>query len=176
MQYLVVAYPRLDEADARWVQAIRQQYDPHAAIIAPHFTLVFPTEIEDERRFLLELRQQAAPFAPFTFVIRCALPVKDLLSPSTHIFLVPDEGLSTLVRLHDALYASSLAPVLRLDIPFIPHITVGATGELAVAKAITDAVNLQERAVEGVIDQLSLIRFDGRTVELREQIALAHAS
>jgi 2'-5' RNA ligase len=176
VQYLVVAYPRLDAADARWVQAIRQQYDPHAALIAPHFTLVFPTEIEDERRFLLDLRQQATPFAPFTFVIRCALPVKDLLSPSTHIFLVPDEGLSSLVRLHDALYATSLAPALRLDIPFIPHITVGAIGEPVVAKAIADAVNLQERVVEGVIDQLSLIRFDGRAVELREQIALGHTS
>ena len=67
------------------------------------------------------------------------------------------------------LYVTSLAPALRLDIPFIPHITVGATGEPTVTKAITDAVNLQEGVVEDVIDQLSLIRFDGRAVELCEQ-------
>jgi 2'-5' RNA ligase len=176
VQYLVVAYPRLDEADERWVQAIREQYDPNATIIAPHFTLVFPTQVEDAQGLLRDLCRQAASFAPFSFVIRCALPIKDLLSPSIHIFLVPDEGLSALVRLHDALYASSFAPSLRLDIPFIPHITVGAIGEPAVAKAIADAVNLQDRVVEGVIDQLSLIRFDGQAVELREQIALGHTS
>lgn len=76
------------------------------------------------------------------------------------------------MRLHDALYATTLAPALRLDIPFIPHITVGATDDLSAAKVIVGAVNRQERIVRGVVDQLSVVRFDGRAVELREQIAL----
>lgn len=173
MQYLIVAYPQLRAEDAAWIQAIRAQHDPNAALIAPHFTLVFPTAVEDEQRLRREAREQVAGWASFPFVIRCALPLKDLLSSSTHVFLVPDEGLSQLVRLHDALYATSVAPSLRLDLPFIPHITVGAAREPAAAKALADTVNREGRVVQGVISHLSLVSFDGRAVELREQIRLA---
>lgn len=173
MQYLVVAYPQFTPDDAAWIQSIRAQHDPNAELIAAHVTLVFPTVVADEQRLRQEVRRQVAGHTRFPLVIRCALPVKDMLSPSTHVFLVPDEGLSQVVRLHDALYASALAPSLRLDIPFIPHITVGATHDLAAAKALADAVNQQGRVVQGTISTVSLISFDGRAVELREQLALA---
>jgi 2'-5' RNA ligase len=173
IQYLVVAYPQLSDEDATWIQSIRAQHDPNAALIALHFTLVFPTAVEDEQRLRRDIYQQVAGRAPFPFVIRCALPVQDLLSPSTHVFLVPDEGLSQLVRLHDALYAASLRASLRLDIPFIPHITVGAAREPAAAKALADTLNHEGRVIKGAIGSVSLVSFDGRAVELREQIALA---
>jgi 2'-5' RNA ligase len=173
MQYLVVAYPQLRDEDAAWIQSIRAQHDPNAALIAPHITLVFPTAVEDEQRLRHEVRRQVCGHTAFPVVIRCALPVKDLLSLSTHVFLVPDEGLSRIVRLHDALYATTLAPSLRLDVPFIPHITVGATHDPAAAKALADAVNREGRVVQGTISSVSLVAFDGRVVELCEQVALA---
>jgi hypothetical protein len=42
MPLLVVAYPQLEATDYAWIQTLRQQHAPHYALIAPHFTLVFP--------------------------------------------------------------------------------------------------------------------------------------
>lgn len=42
MAYLVVAYPKLSEADFEWVQAYREKNDPrYFSIVKPHFTIVF---------------------------------------------------------------------------------------------------------------------------------------
>jgi 2'-5' RNA ligase len=173
MNYLAVAYPRLTEEDTAWIQAIRKQYDPNVNLIAPHVTLIFPTAAEHARGLLEDVRQQVPLHAAFPFVIRCALPVRDVLSESTHVFFVPDEGFSSLVRLHDALYARSLAATRRLDIPFIPHITVGATSTPEAAKEIVDLINSQDRSIHGIIDRVSAITFNGQSVELSAEFPLS---
>ena len=50
--------------------------------------------------------------------------IKDVFSSLTHLFLVPNEGCSAFVILHDPLYTGSLTDSLRLDIPFISHLTI----------------------------------------------------
>ncbi|MCS6846165.1 MAG: hypothetical protein RMN52_00450 [Anaerolineae bacterium] len=44
MSLLVLAYPELSNADRECIRAFRERYDPlYYPVVAPHFTLVFPT-------------------------------------------------------------------------------------------------------------------------------------
>jgi 2'-5' RNA ligase len=91
--------------------------------------------------------------------------VNDDSSPNVYVLLVPDEGFSGIVKLHDRLYTGLLADRLRLDIPFIPHVTIGYSTDIHLCKSAVDDLNGQDFEIEGVIDQLELVRIEGSTYE-----------
>ena len=111
--------------------------------------------------------------ASITFALRCALVVKDALSEQTHTFLVPDEGFSDLVRLHDRLYTGLFTDQLRLDIPYIPHITVATSLDPMVCKRLADEINHQQIAISGTIRAIDIVQFANRTVTTLARIPLA---
>jgi 2'-5' RNA ligase len=152
----VVAYPQISQADYAWIQAIRAEHDKQYSLIEPHFTLVFATQ-KPLPELLAHVEEVSRTFAAFRFVMRCAMPVKDFFSPQTHLFLVPDEGFSQIVRLHDYLYSGLLASELRLDVPFIPHVTIGSFSALNQCKQVCDEINQTEFALEGQINALDII-------------------
>jgi len=173
MALLVVAYPQLSAADYAWIQAIRQQYDAHYSLIEPHFTLVFPLNTIDHAAGVAHIAASTRQIGSIRFSIRCAMIVKDAFSPLTHLFLVPDEGYSALVKLHDALYADLLADHLRLDVAFIPHMTIGAHVDPWVCKASADQINRQNICIRGFIRAVDLISHENDTVTTIQRIALA---
>lgn len=173
MALCVVAYPELEAVDQSWVQTFRREFDPQYARIDPHFTLIFPTDGVDAETLETHVRTRVAGISPFRFVLRCALPVKDSFSPQTHLFLVPDEGLSQLARLHSQLYTGSLQAHLRLDIPYLPHITIGAFLSAAECKAAADRLHAQPFAVEGRIERVTLLQVTPAGVATLTQIDLA---
>ncbi|MBX3001733.1 MAG: 2'-5' RNA ligase family protein [Caldilineaceae bacterium] len=176
MTLCVVAYPEVNAAAVAWIQTIRWEFDPQYDSIDPHFTLIFPTDCVDPARLEAHLRAAAEGIAPFRFMLRCALPVKDGFSAQTHLFLVPDEGFSDLVRLHSRLYTGPLKAHLRLDIPYIPHITIGAFLDAAACKAAADNLNAQPFAVEGRIARLCLLDVTPSSVTTRADIELGNRS
>lgn len=162
MALLVVGYPTLEPADYRWIQAFRADHDPQFRIVAPHVTLVFPLDEGLEEELVAHVRQVTKSSPKLSFTLRCATMMPDLSSGSSqaaHVFLTPDEGYSALVKLHDRLYTGPLAPYLRLDIPFVPHITVGQTAERETAHRLAGELNAQELAIAGEIARLTVIRF-----------------
>lgn len=173
MSLLVVAYPELAPSDQAWIQRIRERYDPHFGLIAPHVTLVFPNDRIDVTLLREHVRQLCQQFRAFRFVARTSMIVKDHFSPQTHLFLVPDEGFSQVVRLHDALYRGPLAADLILEVPFIPHITIGAFESITEAKAQADALNRTPFALVCSITTISLIEHIGPTITTVEQFRLA---
>ena len=173
MTLLVVAYPELELADDAWIQTLRRQHDPHYTLIAPHFTIVFPFTSEKRASFIEHVSTHIAQVAALPFVIRCAVIVKDAFSPLTHVLLVPDEGYSALIKLHDTLYVGLLTPALRLDIPFIPHITIGAHTDANLCKRIADQINRQDLCIRGRINMIDIISHDRGTVERLKTIQLA---
>lgn len=173
MALLALSYPSISAASREWMQAIRKEYDPNYAIVAPHFTLVFPTFAFDQQTFCEHLRRQLQGQPPVSFVLRCALVVKDALNEQTHTFLVPDEGFSDIVKLHDRLYCDLLAGELRLDIPFIPHITVASSSDPQVCKRIADEINRQNPLITGSLRVIDIVHFANRRVTTLEQILLA---
>jgi 2'-5' RNA ligase len=172
MPLLVVAYPQLEATDYAWIQTLRQQHDPHYALIAPHFTLVFPVNTLSHEQIVAHTTAVATQTSTIRFVIRCATIVKDAFSQLTQVFLVPEEGYSAIVKLHDALYTQLLTDALRLDIPFIPHITVGGHPDPRVCKALADDINRQHICIKGRIDALDCIAYENNTVTPVRRVAL----
>ena len=157
MALFVLAYPQLATADLNWIQAIRVAHDPHYELVKPHFTLVFGVADVASTLFIDHVKLVAADCFSFQFALRCATIVKDSFSSLTHTFLVPDEGHSELVRLHDRLYTGVLSPTLRLDVPFIPHITIAAKEDAWASKKLVDALNQEQLCMHGRVEQLTIV-------------------
>jgi 2'-5' RNA ligase len=158
MSLVVVAYPQLAQEDAEWIRSIRTQHEQlsHNAL-APHFTLVFPLSTVSESQLASHVKEQLAGCCAIEFVLRSSILVKDDSGDRYFVLLVPDEGFSSIVKLHDKLYTGILAPALRLDIPFIPHITVGYSPDAQACKMLVATLNQEELAIRGEISGLDLI-------------------
>lgn len=162
MALVVLGRPRLKPADAAWITALRDRHGGTLAApeIGAHVTLVFPSDVTDATTATGHLAVVAGDTAPFALAFRCALPVQDPGSGDTYVYLVPDEGFSGLVRLHDRLYSGPFADALRLDIPYIPHVTLARIAEAKLARALADDLNGQEPEIHARLETIELFRLD----------------
>lgn len=130
--YAIVFKPTVDVSD---LQTVRETYDPTAHLIGPHLTLVFPIRAEgiDRLRLIAHIAEVVARIEPFR-----ARFGDTTLSWDQWLFLIPTIGGENFVELHDRLYAGLLAPLLRRDLPFAPHISLG---HFAVEKEAPDLKN-----------------------------------
>ena len=136
MNLHVVAYPQISQADYELIQACRKEHNSLYSIIEPHFTLVFSVPDMEAADFIGEVRKRAVGFGPIEFTFRCAIITPDVISGYYDAFLVPDEGFSKVVRLHDSLYSGLLAPHHRLDIAYTPHLSIAAAPDVYKIKKI----------------------------------------
>jgi 2'-5' RNA ligase superfamily len=157
MSLLVITYPQLSPKDYAWIQSLRSQNDPQYGLVEPHITLVFPTADISQTDLVDHVIAQTTAVGCIDFSIHCAMPVKESVGFDTHLFLVPDQGFSQIVKLHDTLYTGPLASSLRLDIPYIPHITIGAHRDPWVCKVAADQLNQQDIAIHGTLTALDII-------------------
>jgi 2'-5' RNA ligase len=156
-----------------WIQDIRQQEDELSfSAIDPHFTLVFPIIEIDRATLVSHVKQSIQGIQPFEFTIRCAVLCNDSFSKYTHVFLVPDEGYSNIVKLHDRLYTGVITNELRLDVPFIPHIGIANSLDPPHCKQLVDRLNSQQFEIRGRIDGLEIISSQADIVEMIESINL----
>jgi 2'-5' RNA ligase superfamily len=170
---LVVNYPTISKDDLAWIQDIRKKYDElNFTAIEPHFTLVFPLTDIDRATLISHVQQSIQAIQSFEFILRCAVLSNDAFSNYTHVFLVPDEGYSKIIKLHDRLYTAVLANELRLDIPFIPHIGIANSLNARSCKELVDRLNSQQFELRGRIDKLDIIWSEGDLVETIESINL----
>lgn len=152
-----VAYPRMAESDARFIDEFRLRHDAaRRDLVAAHFTLVFRVQDVEESEYTRHVKDVAASATPIEFTCRSATLGADAGDGTAHVFLVPDEGHSSIVRLHDRLYTGPLESFLRLDIPYIPHITIGSLPDRAQAKALCDELNARGLAIAGTLDALTV--------------------
>ncbi|MFY9619687.1 MAG: 2'-5' RNA ligase family protein [Pyrinomonadaceae bacterium] len=173
MALLVLAYPRISSADFDWIQEIREQHDQrYFKIVEPHFTFVFPINEIGLAALSAEVRRQVTDAAAITFVCRCAMVVEDVSRSFSHVFLVPDEGFSEIVKLHDQIYAGAIQLELRLDIPYIPHIDVGNDEDARTCHRLADKLNQQQFQLKGVIDTLDIVKYETGTLQTLERVAL----
>ncbi len=172
MSLLVLAYPELTPSDREWVESIRTQHDPRHAAVPAHVTLVYPMDSIPVDAFVGAVSRQIAGIAPVSFVLRSALPFKDVTAEGTDVFLAPDEGFGALVRLHDQLYAGALASARRLDVPSIPHITVGRHGDPLMCKRLADRLNACPFAIHGRIATLDVVTREEQAVRTVARLAL----
>jgi 2'-5' RNA ligase len=168
----VVAYPELHSSDFEFVQNIRRVYDNYFRVMLPHFTLVFPVASLNAADLVEHVRQVTQKTSTFEFVVRYSVLVKDSFSPNTHLFLVPNEGNSDFHRLHDRLYTGLLTSMLRLDIPFIPHITVGNFANGSACKMVADELNEKGYEISGKITSVNVLEIEPNQVRTLERLYL----
>ena len=175
MALAVVNYPTLTEKDFQWIQSVREKYDKlFFNVVAPHFTLVFPTENISFELLFKHIQKVVENFEPFEFVIRCATVGDADFMNHAHLFLIPDEGFSKIVKLHDAFYRGPLEPELRLDLPFVPHIGIASLPKPKDCRNLADELNAQNFEIRGKLETLAIIRYDGLTTETVQRIKLVY--
>jgi 2'-5' RNA ligase len=165
MAFLVIAYPEITQSDFRHIQKFRQQHDLFFRVVNPHFTLVFPVPNWKVEPFIEEITKQSGNFHSFEFCLRCATLNKDAFNDYYHVFLVPDEGYSHLIRLHDKLYSGSLSPHRVLQIDFIPHIGIGNSRDPQKCLKMIAHWNCKPFSISGRISFLDIVKYEKYFVE-----------
>lgn len=173
MSMVVLAYPKFSDSDFKWVQSHRETYDKlYYNIVKPHFAIVFPTFNLSENIFIDEILNKCVDEVTIKFILRSAVINKDSFIDTYHELLVPDEGHSSIIKLHDKLYSEKLFPELRLDIDFIPHIGIGNSKDPINCKHNVDRINKSNIEISGIIEILDIARYENNKIETLEKIKL----
>jgi len=173
MAYLALAYPELKTEDYNWIQSFRKDNDElYFKVVAPHFTIVFPTFNKSEDEFIKSVEEKSMALKRITFAIRCSVINKDALNDYWHVFLTPDEGNSEIIKLHDMLYSGELSDNLLLEIPFIPHIGIGNSKDKWICKKLIDDINERGINIKGSITQLDIVSYVDNEVKTIKKIEL----
>jgi 2'-5' RNA ligase len=146
----------IPDAQRRFIDDFRRVHDPQAALVPPHFTLVFGAVDVDEAACLRHVESVARATAPIHFHCRCAMLGADEHAERAFVYLVPDEGHAAIALLHDRLYGGPLAPGLRWQVPYTPHVTIGSCTDFQQAKAWCDGLNEQGVDVAGTLSALTV--------------------
>jgi len=173
MAYLAIAYPTISEKDLSYIQEYRKVNDVlYYNVVSPHFTIVFPTFDISETDFVNEVEKLSHGSKKFKFVLRCATLNKDAFSGDFHEFLVPDEGHSDFVKLHDKLYSEKLLENLRLDIDFIPHVGIGNSKDPQICKKRIDLLNKENFEIHGQLESLDIVKYENDSIITIKKIEL----
>lgn len=172
MKLLVIAYPELSKKDFSSIESFRKENDRMFSIVRPHFTFVFPSENITIPDLIHELDLLLEHEKAIFFSLRCASLCKDDFNDYYHCFLVPDEGFSQIVKLHDKLYSRLLKRELRLDINYLPHIGVGNSKDPLHCKRMVDKWNEKDFEINGTISYLTIIKYENETIETIESFQL----
>jgi 2'-5' RNA ligase len=151
-----VAFLDLEAAASSWLQAVRRQHDPQAGLVDAHFTLLFGVTDVPQATYLAHVAAVARESAPIDFRCRQVQPWARPADAQAHLFLVPDEGHDALVDLHDRLYRGPLAPQLRPDLPYLPHVTLGRAQGFERAQVLCAALQAEAPAIRGRLGALTV--------------------
>ncbi len=173
MSFAVVSYPKISKKDFDFIQNHRRINDTkYFHIIDPHFAVIFPTTDFSKSDFIDEVVKQTTGITKFAFIIRCATTNLDFSNKFFHEFLVPDEGYSKIVKLHDKLYSGRLIDNLRLDIDFIPHIGIGNSEDVSRCKKNIDKLNSQNLIISGSVQTLDIVKYENNKIETIKKVDL----
>lgn len=118
VSHAIVCYPEIDTGK---IELFRKKHDPTYRLIRAHITVVFGVDpsisvqsLSDHVRTVLKHWK--------SFDIELGGFAK---SWDHWLFLTLIKGNERVIRLHDELYGGILAPYLRRDIQFIPHVGLG---------------------------------------------------
>lgn len=158
-----VAYLQIATQDMLWLQLFREKHDLRYAVVDPHFTLVYGIRGLSQTVYLRHVAGVARLSRQIHFTCRYAMVGAGDADDTAYVFLVPDEGNAAIALLHDQLYRGPFEPFLRLDLPYIPHISIGSTQDFALAKTLCDELNGRPIHLAGRISALTAgVLRDGR--------------
>jgi len=158
----IVAFP---VGELAVVEAFRREHDPLAGAMPAHVTLVFPFA---STLSPLQVAAHARRVASRWPVIPIRLRGVDAYA-GQWVHLRVTQGRDAIVELHDRLYRRALAPFLRPEFGYEPHVTIArATDAHECDRLVNEARDGFRRAIEASLRTVSVIALanDGRvTVE-----------
>jgi 2'-5' RNA ligase len=164
-RFAVAWFPQF--RDLARIEEFRRRHDPMALHIPAHLSLVFPFPTALSRLQVQTHVQRVVsrwPPIPVTFkAVR--------LFANEFIFLMASRGAAAVSTLHDKLYTRSLAPHLRRDLAYEPHITLARNADLAtLERAMAEADDAFGGEFSDVIREVSLLAVDrnGKIERLQE--------
>ncbi len=164
-----VAYIDVSPSAGALISDFRVEHDPHVNVVGPHFTMVFGCKAVPEAEYNAHIAVVARSTKQIRFHCRYAMLGADDIDETAYVFLVPDEGNSSISLLHDRLYTGPLAEHLRLEFPYIPHITVASTQDWKLAKSLCDRLNSAGVDVQGTLRALTVgVLKDGKLQSIAE--------
>ena len=173
ISHLIVGYPKLNIRNYKWIQSIRKKYDRrYYNIVEPHFTIVFPVyncSIELLSRHIKVITEKTKAIK---FNLKAATIVKDSFSDNTDVFLVTDLGNSEIIKFHDRLYTDIHKKDLRIDIAFIPHISIGGSKFPEELRQLSQKLNSNNFEIKGEIQNISLIKYEHPEVKTVDEFYL----
>jgi hypothetical protein len=140
--------------------------------VEPHFTLAIPYSEWNLEPYVAEIKQQSQGFQPYEFCIRCAVLSKDAFQDLYHVFLVPDEGYSQILKMHYQISGNRWFPYRLLDIDYTPHIGIGNTKDPHQCVEWVESWNREEFSISGKITALVIANYENDVVETIDRIFL----
>jgi 2'-5' RNA ligase len=163
----VVVAP-VDEPGA-WIREVRARYDPIAAVVPAHFTLVYPFEDDIALDALgAHLTDALAAFTTFEVAL-------DGVSGAEGTYLRYDiqRGNDALIAMHDRLYTGPLARHLDRRESFHPHMTIGRIADAARWRAALDELTATAPPATVTVSRvISYRRYADGTRQMDHAIAL----
>ena len=153
--FYTVAFLDIPMAQLKWIQEFRQKNDPHFTVVEPHFTLVFGIKDVAESTYLAHIESVALSSKKIDFRCTYVMLGADDVDDTAYVFLVPNEGNAEIALLHDKLYTGPFASYLRLEFPFIPHITIASSKNFKLMKQFCDELNGAGVHVGGSLNSIS---------------------
>ncbi|GEK28588.1 2'-5' RNA ligase family protein [Furfurilactobacillus siliginis] len=150
MQRSILIFPKIsDDSD---IQRVRNEYDPLAAHIRPHISLVFPFESSaTDADIKAAIMMATNGYKPFE-IQTTKLGGDD----QGYLWLALTQGVNELRKLHETLYQNPLfTSFLRADIPYEPHITVAHVNSER-QKQVRQQLTAMQLKLTAVIDQISV--------------------
>jgi 2'-5' RNA ligase len=153
MVYALVHYPPVD---TQHIDLLRRKYDPQADLIAPHITLMFPVpSLIGESSLVSHIENVLSGCRQFP------IHIAGLEQSADHyLFLVLQEGRAEIIHLHDRLYTGMLAPYLRTDLPYVPHVTLGSFDDAELCSQALREAERDSLRYQCVVDRLHLVKID----------------
>jgi len=158
------------------IEGFRSVHDARQhSIVGAHFTMAFGCAAVELDVYTSHVANVAASSPPIAFSCKYAMLGADDEDDTAYVFLVPDQGYSEISLLHDRLYTGPLQANLRLDLPYIPHITIGSLRSRIEAKALCDELNHQGLSIDGRLNTLSVGAIERAKFSTFSEHALAAA-
>lgn len=121
----IMVFPKFENGEM--IDRIREKYDPHANLVKPHVTLVFPFDSDIAAGDLKEhISSVVSGTSSFELVLNGITPVH---SGGKYLFLNLVKGKDEMIDLHKRLYTGILenyVPEWPEGQDFLPHMTVGS--------------------------------------------------
>jgi 2'-5' RNA ligase len=166
-QHAVVLIPRFDAPDR--IEAIRREFDPLAAMLPAHVTLVFPFA-EELTPAALRDHIATATTGLGAFDIGLGQPV---VTADGYLWLTVTEGRAAVTELHDRLYAGRLAAHRSVTHAYDPHVTIGRRASREAAAAVAAAVVRLLWPLRAWVDAVTVLRLSGGMSQVLFSMPLA---